>query len=1015
MQKYIIISMLLFLISCSANYECIEADDFGFPKVSISAAGHKVFASNPRLNYPQCSHWVNSNLTLNGKRLFIVVSASQESKWAPWFGSSTNKLSSSQHNNQPCSYTTQPAPPCINGAPICPPAPSGANHYFDLAGKPNTGYNSFYDIHFCTTYTGTGCNIFSAVYENDSTNACTLTRGDGLYGLVVPVGSNIDNNMEVACHNFEDNYYTFHLGGYMDGKMEPIFDGSMMGCHTKKDNTDGRCSTSGYNSKLPDNLINKNEGDLYFKIYDSYYTDNSGQYNVIVKSGAGYTNAGPIANFISHVIGYFTQAGENIFKNIVKQIGPTINIALTLYVIFAGIMFLFGLSEFNFKTLFIHLFKISILIQLTISETSWDFFNGYLLKLFTEGVDQICCIIATGEACDISSKPAENLIFFDRMLGNFFSFETQMKIWSLVLSDNIVGYFCVSLIEWGLIFFVLMILNAAVYYVMGYIGVILLICLFPLLMPFMLFSHTKQIFDKWLSTMMSFCLEMIIIVGFLALTSQMMVHQFHSLLGFKVCYRDFQYVDLVAKSKAWIPISFNTLDPSDSKQYELMPVPEYIQNRKGDIVKDSEGNLCEPYACSCYRLPALPFLHPDNLDNMHDGTPCENLGYSDQARLSYIVHTGKYSDFLGAVVFLCMVVLMKLFSESVPSIAKIISSGNAQTMFSTGDLNTKGQAAGIGNYFGMQKADKRLSDRFAAYKAAKFIARLTVAPTSLLESQMKHLTDPETGFRDRKNIANSTTLKSDVKNALAGMGERMAGKLAKETLLPKPVIKFMGKVVASPVTLSAKYGPILLDNAVPGLRANINNEYYQGSLDGKFTNNPAPLSAMFAGIEAETKGIPFFGYLGRSLNSGFTSVYGNDIGTTLGILGEVKGMYVEHLKAKYSMGLLGQDMHKLNQNPETNEYMPSNLDRVSNEFANNYGIDSTEVKSRFDKAGEGYMPMGVMVGMTGLPSGALALLGNHIKYTIEQDKRKAQNEEIAALKAEEEKKNPGGIGGGNRS
>jgi hypothetical protein len=119
---------------------------------------------------------------------------------------------------------------------------------------------------------------------------------------------------------------------------------------------------------------------------------------------------------------------------------------------------------------------------------------------------------------------------------------------------------------------------------------------------------------------------------------------------------------------------------------------------------------------------------------------------------------------------------------------------------------------------------------------------------------------------------------------------------------------------------------------------------------------------------------------------------------------------------KLLQGLLGQDMHKLNLNPETNEYMPSNLDRVSNEFANNYGIDSTEVKSRFDKAGEGYAPMeALMIGTSGLPSGALAFLGNHIKYTIEQDKRKAQNEEIAALKAQEEKENPGGSGGGNRS
>ncbi len=951
MKKYIIISILLFLVSCGANYECIEGDDFGFPKASILATGNDVFATNAELNYPQCSNWLNTRLALNGKRLFIVVTTDKRSRWEPWFGSDGTEFASSQQTQKLCTYTC--APPSI-----CPPHEL-PNIYFELAGDIRSEKNSFYDIDKCYSYHNLidpGCSIFSATnksreaggpvemggYMNDTTNACSLNKGDGLYGLVAPSGTKVYNNRNVACNDFptikqaelSKNYYTFHLGGYMNGAMDPVFDGSRIDCN----NANNTCYTSGYNSRLPDKLIETSSGDLYFKIQDSYYTDNSGQYNIIIKSGASYSDAGPIGKFIAGVLKYFNDAGKNIFENVVKKIGPTINAALIVYVIFAGIGFLFGMWPFNFKTLIIHLFKMSILIQLTISQTSWDFFNGYLIEIFTKGVDQICCIVANGGACDARSNPAENLIFFDNFLREFFSFETQMKIWSLPISDNIAGFFSAIMIQGGTFHFVFMLLNTAVCYVLGYIGIILLICLFPLLMPFMLFSMTKQVFDNWLKAMISFSLEIIMIIGFLALTSQMMMHQFHSLLGFKVCYQDFNFMDIpVFKVKGWVPIGYDYyLDPNDSKSYALMPVPEYIQNRKGEIISDKNGNVCEPYACECYRVPILPFLQPADahlatLHEDHKDTPCYNLGYDNQERINYILHSGRYSDIKGAFIFVCMVVLMRLFAQSVPSIAKIIASGNSQSYFNTSDV--KRQMQGM-----FMRADENLSARFSGYKTARDSISTIINPVgAVMERVTKKFTDPDAYFKSRIEREKTNIYwekKADVlKKYLYIHGDAGKGAIA------------AAEMAAIPGALTKQ----VLDKATPGLLADIKNPLYQGQLEAQFSTNPAPLNQAMNAVGYLENSL--FGSLARyapgitryapGINAKFQRTFGADIGQTIGLVNNIKSMYWEDLKSKMSFGLAGQDM-RAHSVDEDGKEQPSQLEIMSRNLAYNYGVGSEE-------------------------------------------------------------------------
>ncbi len=651
----------------------------------------------------------------------------------------------------------------------------------------NTSTGAYYDINTCPDYaydtsgTQVGCKVYNSQVMYDPGKLCYLSKGDGLYGLVVPPNQNIDGNTNIACDNLPvntdtgagtDGYYGFHLGG------NPIFydttntncldasaltnnlycttsapttpnplpctietgknsctiqdEGSTTTC-TKNGSTTScttttctnSCLTSGYNNNLPDsNLINTNQGDLYFKIVDNYYPDNIGSYTIMLKSGVGYQNSGPIATFVSTTMSFFNNISKCIYQGLIPQIAAPVNAMLILYVIFSGITLMFGISKMNNKQLMLHLFKVGFVVQLTTSSTSWDFFNGYFLDLFTNGVDDICCLIATGGSCTDGST---NLNFFDNLIADFFSYETQMKIWSLVINDIGFGLVEAILIEIGLLFFLIMIGYAAIFYVIGFLAITLLISLFPIFLPFILFSMTKDIFNNWLKMIVSNSMEPIIVIAFLALSAQTITNQFHILLGFPIKYETIpgipSEITNLIDIKTWIaqkPPKFNT--ETDGTGYANMLIPENIVDVHGNPIKDSNGNLCIPYACSCYRIPTLPYLQPSQkvLSKIgKSGTPCDDLGYDNQPLIDQIMNTGKYTNQKDSFSFLILTGVLMIFIKSVPSIARSLVKGTAQTNFDLSNAPSsmasglKSMTAGLGGL-----ANRVLYNRSATYRTA---------------------------------------------------------------------------------------------------------------------------------------------------------------------------------------------------------------------------------------------------------------------------------------------------------
>ena len=97
---------------------------------------------------------------------------------------------------------------------------------------------------------------------------------------------------------------------------------------------------------------------------------------------------------------------------------------------------------------------------------------------------------------------------FGMSRGMLFLFFSGMQTSTVGLILGIVGFIFI----WGLI---MLIVKALFTYLAGYIGIALMVIVSPLFIPLILFRVTKQYFDKWVKTVISFALQPVLILAFI--------------------------------------------------------------------------------------------------------------------------------------------------------------------------------------------------------------------------------------------------------------------------------------------------------------------------------------------------------------------------------------------------------------------------------------------------------------------------------------------------------------------
>jgi type IV secretory pathway VirB6-like protein/curved DNA-binding protein CbpA len=623
LRLFIMLFLAAMMVSaCDQSLDDIEADDFGFPKRTVYAKGQNVTGEEES----QLSEWSASGYKYNGDQIVIMVynpsgSSPKKNTWNAWLCNGEDRICDSMYDAGSCSFPE--------------------------------GY----------------CSVPDDTYETINNAPCYMERGEALYLLITdPARDDIDSpNTYDSVNRLPSSagFYTKSLwdetSQFQNGQRAYGYSGELVPVEV-----DPETGEETENYRDAGEYV---EGTAWFKILDRYYEDNSGSYKISIKRGFNQVVPPPIASVISFVTNAMKDTAESLYKEIVSN--PEyllwIKMLLVIYIAVHGILYIGGASQMNQREFVSMFIRMIIVIQLTTSTTSWDLFNNYFFKFFTEGLEEMISIVTS----NISDGTSDAITFFDKLLNLLYSYETSVKLYAAV--NSFPSGFVVTIISYiGFFYFTLAIAEVVILYLLAYLGIALLIIVAPIFICFMLFEITKPLFENWLNQFVSLFLQSVITLAALNLFATMIVDQIYMMFGYKACFEDWISVGSFVIAKSWFICSTVKETPNSSaSQSEIddncesnlfcyMEVPGYGYNDT-----DNPDYYCEPYECWDNRHVELPFLDPD-ISREADLIDAFRSPYSSLS----------IPMMYEACILLLMCYLMGQFNKIVPSIVKGISGGS---------------------------------------------------------------------------------------------------------------------------------------------------------------------------------------------------------------------------------------------------------------------------------------------------------------------------------------------------
>jgi type IV secretory pathway VirB6-like protein len=338
-----------------------------------------------------------------------------------------------------------------------------------------------------------------------------------------------------------------------------------------------------------------------------------------------------------------------------------LRLLITLFIIVSAIGFIMGVVQITQKEIMSMLFKLLVVVQLLANPDSWDFFNNYFFRFFTDGLQQMITIVTSGLTYGIAAGTG-GMNFFDNVLAMFFGAEVTAKILSLISANFGVALFAIPIIYIAIIAFVFALIKAVIGYLIALIFMSLLIIIAPVFLTLLLFKMTRHFFDAWLKQLIRFFMEPLLIFAALGLMAAVIIDQLEKMLGFPVCWDPLIQFNMAGQEvrllNFWNPhINLSNLGQIDLPGFQLITstgVP--ITPALGYSSVPPVGELCLPYQCSAQRYYDLPFLDPNN-----DAELIQSYGRGGP---------GWHAIVSQAWIMLMLTYLMGKFNDTVPKIAQ---------------------------------------------------------------------------------------------------------------------------------------------------------------------------------------------------------------------------------------------------------------------------------------------------------------------------------------------------------
>ncbi|PCJ27152.1 MAG: hypothetical protein COA94_04345 [Rickettsiales bacterium] len=215
----------------------------------------------------------------------------------------------------------------------------------------------------------------------------------------------------------------------------------------------------------------------------------------------------------------FARLTKTMYSKLVtdKNLQNIAMLMMVIYISIYGIMFLGGSVKITIKDIVTRIVKISLVVTLLFSSSSWEFFNSYLFDALVSGSDYLMSSVI-----ESTSQSGNVFGFIDPIFDKY----TDGSLWALLFIQllqihNGMTFFAIMTIYSILTYFRALI-EVIVTYCLAFLGLAVLISIAPLFIILILFERTKSMFDNYISTMFSYMIQPTILLIFFLMIDQIM-------------------------------------------------------------------------------------------------------------------------------------------------------------------------------------------------------------------------------------------------------------------------------------------------------------------------------------------------------------------------------------------------------------------------------------------------------------------------------------------------------------
>lgn len=278
------------------------------------------------------------------------------------------------------------------------------------------------------------------------------------------------------------------------------------------------------------------------------YPDSEGTYLLRISTETKYEAfvdkiLNPLLNMVHEVaIG----AGYNMFKNMTCYGDPTntncfnffnyVKALLSLYVVSYGLMFLLGAVQISQQDLLIRVVKIGLVSGLMTGH-SFDFFAEFIFPIVANFSATIISNVSGFDLYETAAGVPNPFIFLDAVVSRILisaTFWIQLfALWSVGLSGIV--YFLVVAVSVAL--FMITVARCLSIYIISLLGLALMIGMAPFFLTFMLFEVTKPIFDKWVTYVIRYMMEPVVLLVGMVIFTQLFTIYLDIVISYSVCWK----------------------------------------------------------------------------------------------------------------------------------------------------------------------------------------------------------------------------------------------------------------------------------------------------------------------------------------------------------------------------------------------------------------------------------------------------------------------------------------------